>query len=470
MNVNKRPLKKSILLGFAITFFILCVVLTVTNYLNYSGMLYVQYKDHIKNVISSTVCDIDVDDLEECIATGVESPKYHELQEGLDKRKDNTDVHFIYIIIPLNTNDTDNIQNVIAAVSSEEYEENPEYPVKLNSLTGDSYSPSVAQKYLDAYHRDELSYFENTTERGNDLTGLQPLYDSEGNRVAALCVDIDAHEIHNLLLKHSLITVAITLIAGVISALLFLLWANRNVVKPIEELEKSVSDYMANGLNSQDPDSLIFAMPEINCKNEVESLAHKIVLMSEALKVTVSNMLNTEQQLVHMSIIAHKDSLTQVGNKAAYKDYVKDLQKEINSGDAEFAVVMADVNRLKQINDSYGHEKGDIYIKRCCKIICDTYQHSPVFRVGGDEFVVILRDRDYERRDELLKKARSEFDRATAGDPDKPWKNCSMAVGMAVFDKSKDKNTQAVLSRADKKMYESKNAMHKKSRKGAKRT
>ena len=460
MKAIKRPLKKSILIGCSISFLLLCLVLTLSNYISYRSMLYHQFENHIRNVLTSTECDIDVDDLEQCIKTGVESPKYYELQKGLDKRKDNSDIHFLYIIIPLNTNETDNVQNVIAAMSKEEYAENPEYLVKLNSLSGSAYLPTTAAKYLEAYEKETLCYFEETSEWGDDFTGMIPLYNSKGEKVAALCADIDAREIHGVILRHVLLTIALTLMAGTLFTLMFLRWANKSIIRPIEKLEKSVSDYTGNGLDSQDPNSLRFEMPDIHTDNEVESLAKKIVIMSEALQITVNNMLNTEQKLVHMSIIAHKDALTQVGNKTAYKDYIRGLQKSINEGTAEFAIVMSDVNRLKYINDTFGHEKGDIYIKKCCSIICGVYSHSPVFRIGGDEFIVILTGNDYEHRDELIEEAREKFEQSSNGDPAKPWKNCSMAIGMAVFDSKSDKNVQSVLDRADKQMYIIKKAMH----------
>jgi GGDEF domain-containing protein len=52
---------------------------------------------------------------------------------------------------------------------------------------------------------------------------------------------------------------------------------------------------------------------------------------------------------------------------------------------------MFDLNDLKHINDRYGHERGDEYIVNCCRLICQVFKHSPVFRIGGDEFVALLR-------------------------------------------------------------------------------
>jgi len=56
----------------------------------------------------------------------------------------------------------------------------------------------------------------------------------------------------------------------------------------------------------------------------------------------------------------------------------------------EFGVIGCDVNGLKKINDTLGHKAGDEYICAACKMLCEYFKHSPVFRIGGDEFVVIL--------------------------------------------------------------------------------
>ena len=54
-----------------------------------------------------------------------------------------------------------------------------------------------------------------------------------------------------------------------------------------------------------------------------------------------------------------------------------------------------DLNNLKTINDTYGHDKGNIAIMKLANMICEVFSKSPVFRIGGDEFAVILFKKDY---------------------------------------------------------------------------
>ena len=73
------------------------------------------------------------------------------------------------------------------------------------------------------------------------------------------------------------------------------------------------------------------------------------------------------------------------------------------AGKAEsFSVVVCDVNGLKHVNDTLGHKAGDEYICAACDMICEIYDHSPVYRLGGDEFTVVLSGHDYDIREELL--------------------------------------------------------------------
>lgn len=101
--------------------------------------------------------------------------------------------------------------------------------------------------------------------------------------------------------------------------------------------------------------------------------------------------------------LALRDGLTGVKNKHAYALAERELADSLKSGKVrEFAIAVFDLNDLKYVNDNFGHKKGDEYIKTGCKMICETFAHSPVYRIGGDEFTVIAQGNDYERLDYLM--------------------------------------------------------------------
>lgn len=149
-----------------------------------------------------------------------------------------------------------------------------------------------------------------------------------------------------------------------------------------------------------------------------------------------------------MQALAYKDALTGIKNKAAWDDASGRLMREIDSGSPMFAVAVFDVNDLKMTNDTWGHEAGDELLKKACSAICRYYAHSPVFRIGGDEFAAILEGQDYKNREDILTRFRAEFAR--------PDGEMRVASGMSDYIPGSDSTFSDVFCRADDAMYENK--------------
>ena len=149
--------------------------------------------------------------------------------------------------------------------------------------------------------------------------------------------------------------------------------------------------------------------------------------------------------------LSEKDPMTGVRSKFAYLQKEKELNQDIESGIVEeFAVAVCDVNGLKKINDTYGHKAGDDYIQEACRMVCKIFQHSTVYRVGGDEFTVILTGTDYTiRKDLMLTLHDISLAHITAG-------GAVISGGISDFCPGEDKSTHDVFHRADELMYEEK--------------
>ena len=146
---------------------------------------------------------------------------------------------------------------------------------------------------------------------------------------------------------------------------------------------------------------------------------------------------------------ANIDALTGVKNKHAYADAEANLDRRIRENQpVAFAVTVCDVNGLKKINDELGHQAGDRFIRNACMIVCKVFAHSPVFRIGGDEFAVISQGADYENIDRLLDQI-AEHNQKNADAA-----GVVIACGMSKF--NNDNNVAAVFGRADALMYENK--------------
>ena len=153
---------------------------------------------------------------------------------------------------------------------------------------------------------------------------------------------------------------------------------------------------------------------------------------------------------------ARLDELTGIKNQKAFSEESGHIQERIKSGvdDFHFGIVMCDVNDLKRINDTRGHSFGDEAIQRACRMICGIYKHSPVFRIGGDEFAVILTGSDYEQREDLIEILRRESI-ANGQSRSGPV----VACGMAEYDPDSDGEFTDVFKRADSCMYKNKNEL-----------
>ena len=165
------------------------------------------------------------------------------------------------------------------------------------------------------------------------------------------------------------------------------------------------------------------------------------------------------QALFLANKMARRDELTGTKNKTAYQEVEKKLQELIDSGkENPFGILVSDINELKMINDTKGHRAGDEYIRTACHMICRIFSHSPVFRIGGDEFAVVLRDQDFMDRERLTSELRSQVEENI-----RTGEGPVVASGFAEYRADQDRSVEAVFIRADQCMYD--NKAHLKERK-----
>jgi len=184
----------------------------------------------------------------------------------------------------------------------------------------------------------------------------------------------------------------------------------------------------------------------------VEDGKEKLIVGTTNIDAQVHRDMGYAHDLSVARMNAQRDALTGVKNRSAYLDVEAKINQRIRDGEAvKFAVVVCDLNNLKQTNDSFGHQAGDRLLKNACAIICGIFKHSPVFRVGGDEFAVISQGQDYDNMDALIARMRrsNASNEASGG--------TVIACGMARYDH--DSSVAAVFERADRKMYEDKKTL-----------
>ena len=120
---------------------------------------------------------------------------------------------------------------------------------------------------------------------------------------------------------------------------------------------------------------------------------------------------------------------------------------------------MVDVNFLKKINDTYGHERGNEYLMNAVKLICSIFGEENVYRIGGDEFVVVVEGKEVSMCKYLVEKFKAEMVQNNSDKKLEAWEKVSAAAGIAFYKAGVDKSADEVFKRADKEMYENKLAM-----------
>jgi diguanylate cyclase (GGDEF)-like protein len=188
-------------------------------------------------------------------------------------------------------------------------------------------------------------------------------------------------------------------------------------------------------------------------------IAHSNIREINLLSTAFENMIVNLREHKNLQYrLAHRDSLTGLRNTTSYNGWIAEFDARIKEGHASFGVVVFDINNLKEINDTHGHIFGNELIVAASQIICDTFKKSPVFRIGGDEFLVILQNKDLADKDSLFASLDSKC-ATTSIDKDNVSFPVSIAKGFAQFNSDTDTQFSDVFERADSEMYKNKKNM-----------
>lgn len=464
MDTKFHPIKRNITVTIILNMLLMIVLFSFVTYRIYTKSFYERYKAQMESIVNYVQQYIDDDDMSKCADTFVESAKYKETREFFDNFIDNyNDLHYLYMVKVLEPGDPVKVRSILAANSTYEKENEPENLIFLGDGEEGWYDEETAEKFREILNGTEDVFFLQPSAWGVDYTLARPLIDSSGKHYGLLCVDISGNELKDKLYKSIFINIAMIVIVGAAMICVLLLWMRIHVTVPLKKLEDSVKEYAESLQNRNDPDDLLYSPPEIKINNEIKTLSSSIAAMSLNLRDYAKQMTAVNKQVEGLqgyvskiNDVAYYDPLTRVKNRAAYDKMVEELEEDIYNLNARFAIVMADVNNLKKVNDEFGHDRGNEYIVGVCKLLSDIYKRSPIFRIGGDEFVVVLEGKDYINREELKKTAEEELMKTSSDMEAEPWKRYSAALGMSVYAQGEDTGVEEVFKRADEEMYAAK--------------
>ena len=233
-----------------------------------------------------------------------------------------------------------------------------------------------------------------------------------------------------------------------------LIWMRQSMIAANEKMMANIQTYysQAEDIDGTRQEDSRFIAEQVAMVQEEDS---RTILLATgvfgfALAIMLTNHSYMHKRSKESERLVSIDPLTGVKNKHAYLCEQDKLDTGIREGRAsEFAIVVCDVNGLKKINDTQGHKAGDDYIREACKMVCEIFQHSPVFRVGGDEFAVIMKGRDYAIRKELMMALHERsVDHIRNG-------GAVISGGLSEYEPG-DGTAHGVFERADQRMYEEK--------------
>ena len=403
--------------------------------------------------------NLSFDDLSEEAKLAFATYKYEQWLSTFESFNDNFGTEYVYYLVPTDTPplmyyvfDGLRTEKVVDGKSIMEFDYDVQVPV-------DQY-PKLWETYWTGKSPDGYEVYDN--QFGKTYGYFTPLY-VDGELLGIVCADINVDNVNKEILANTLKEVLLLTIILVIT-MFTMLWAmNKQYIRKLHLME----DYMYEYTEKKDAaiaekfDKLAGRNHEItNLAVSTASMIRELDDYMQNLNKTSKELDSTKIQAERMSELANKDALTGIRNKNAYDTEIGNLDWDLKMNpNLVFGLAMIDLNFLKMINDTYGHEKGNYAIKKLCMTVCNIFSHSPVFRIGGDEFVVILKGTDFENRDELLNQFHGMMEAMQEDAALSPWEKISAAIGVAIYDPNIDNSIDNVFKRADSLMYENKKAM-----------
>ena len=291
---------------------------------------------------------------------------------------------------------------------------------------------------------------------GRFYSAYSPVFNSAGKVAGIVAVDIDATWYEKQLRRHVytiLIACAVSLLLGGVIVFLIMgklrkrfLFLNSEMTNLAAEVEELAAEMQLATEIVQDKDNT----PK--SQDDFDELGNKLKSVREEL----------QQYILDAQSMAYLDSLTGLGNRNAYIEVLKRLDGQIADGIADFSVAVFDINALKEANDKFGHEFGDLMIKTIAEIIKACVNTDLIYRIGGDEFVAILENEDekgFEKVFEAINQKLAERGNILSyGEDSLPL---AVSKGAASFIKDEDTEVKSVFRRADDAMYADKAEWYK---------
>lgn len=421
------PMKKSLgkrLLFLVFSFVVLLSVLSVSmNYQNFVSTMEESSYSTARMVAETCALITDGDKLDLYIKTGQRDTYYYEMWNKLiDYRNVNEDIvqlmigwfdesgmHYIY--------DTDLTEEGAFLDDVEAVDE--EQQKRMKKLV----------------HGEDIGYITYP----DRIVVYRPVLSSYNLHMGYVIVGISTKESKREQYWYLFRLIMAVLILTLAVSLWFILRINHTIIRPINDLSTAAASYTDAAGSAQEDSPL--AQLQIHTGDEIEALFHSLRKME-------SDILNSSNSLAIATWNSYHDSMTQLFNKR----YLENCRAAFESK-SSVGIVYFDIDNLKKMNDICGHESGDEVIIKTADFV-RKYQtgDNPGFRMGGDEFMLVVSDKTPEEMQELeiVMKA----DPQTVLTPPDKEVQCRIAIGYACHKGSIV--LEKLIEEADQNMYKDK--------------
>jgi diguanylate cyclase (GGDEF)-like protein len=186
---------------------------------------------------------------------------------------------------------------------------------------------------------------------------------------------------------------------------------------------------------------------------EQKEIQASMIKTSAKLAIQGKKLIAANQKLKEL---AQKDALTGIKNRGYFFECTKNLWQQELDKNVDIFVAMLDLDKFKDLNDTYGHKLGDEILQIFTQTVCLSLNEEDLFgRIGGEEFAIIIKSNDEKMVIAKLDKIRTDVaNLRIKNDPDSIQFTVSIGVGKKQLDQSID----MTLDVADKKLYEAKSS------------
>ena len=455
----KKSLSLQISLISILSYLALALITVFIVHMRFEDRMIKDYTRMAEGVTNLMAAAYDTERTEEYIERNYSMPEYNDILKYYYSLKENyPDIYYMYVY---KFDPVDPHATVIIDLDEEYTDDPPEESIEWIGDTYDVDPPFDSDIYLMTTGKQAAVHNVKTEDGEYLLSYVRPILDKDGNYACSACVDFSMNHIHQQDREfiYQLISILAVFLLLILGGNIY--YIRNKVTHPLDRISSCIDSFVyeteaSRFQNVQRLESLDFRQEDeigVLYNSFVSNLKESLYYMSNFNKAK-DEIVEKENEIEKISQKTYVDGLTPAKNKTAFLDDEIVYDIKIKNGLREIGTVMIDINNLKYVNDTFGHDVGDKYILGCYDIIQNTYKNSPIYRMGGDEFLVVLTERDFEERDQLFESINIQYQQCYDNTEKEPYERYSASIGMSVYNDGDQ--FQDIIKRADKHMYERK--------------